>query len=252
MNGMSWISFIILMVALFINHSAALMSSPAGDKVLRVPLWSYEGRETLDLEDMALEFSKAEAISLKQSWLSASESGGFNPTSVRVVWDTEGLYVFALLQDKDIGSRSTHFNQRLWELGDTFEAFIYLKGADAYYEFHVSPNNHVMQLCFDVDLTPAQRRLQLPHLFMPRQVIESKVWVETTKNQWHVYLMIPASVLKPSGAFVAGDMLEFSFSRYDCSHDSEAPVLSSSSDHEELDFHRREDWGTLCLEGRDD
>ena len=252
MKTMPWLRFIILIVAFFINHSAALMSRPAGDNVIDVPLWSYEGRETLDLGDMALEFSKAEAISLKQSWLSASESGGFNPTSVRVVWEPEGLYVFALLQDKDIGSRSTHFNQRLWELGDTFETFIYLKGADAYYEFHVSPNNHVMQLCFDVDLTPAQRRLQLPHLFMPRQVIESKVWVETTKNQWHVLLIIPASVLKPSGFFVAGDMLEFSFSRYDCSHDSEEPVLSSSSDHEELNFHRREDWGTLFLKGRDE
>ena len=241
-------SFIILIIAFFIDHSAAVMSSPAEDNVIRVPLWSHESRKAPDLEDLELEFSKVDVISLKQSWLPASESG-FNPTSVKVVWEPEGLYVFALLQDEDIGSRSTHFNQRLWELGDTFETFIYLKGADAYYEFHVSPNNHVMQLCFDVDLTPAQRRLQLPHLFMPRQVIESKVWVETTKNQWHVLLMIPASVLKPSGTFVTGDTLEFSFSRYDCSRHSEEPILSSSSDHAELDFHRRQDWGTLCLKG---
>ena len=233
---------------IFIFHTVTLAGSSAPDAVMSIPLWEYENAEATELDDLVVEFAEIEKISLKQPWLPASESG-FKATDVKVAWNPEGLYFFARLQDDDIGSSSTHFNQRLWELGDAFEVFIYLKDSDAYYEFHVSPNNHVMQLRFDVSLTPAQRRLQLPDLFMPRQVVWSKVWVEESENHWYVLLIVPASILKSSGIFVAGDTLEFSFSRYDYSHSSEEPVLSSSSDLKKLDFHRREDWGTLRLEG---
>ena len=248
---MSWIKFIAAGFTLFIYHSTVMMGSSDQNKVMSVPFREYESAESSELDDLTLEFAEVKEISLRQSWLPAPEPG-FNSTDVKVAWNPKGLYIFARLQDNDINSRSTQFNQRLWELGDTFETFIYFKEADVYYEFHVSPNNHVMQLRLDVSLTPAQQRLQLPDLFMPEQVVRSKVWVEEAKNQLHVLLMIPASVFKPSGVFAAGDTLDFSFSRYDYSHRSEEPVLSSSSDHKELDFHRREDWGTFRLEGGGD
>ena len=40
----------------------------------------------------------------------------------------------------------------------------------------------------------------------------------------------------------------FSFSRYDHTRGANNPVLSSSSPHQELDFHRQEDWGRLVFE----
>ena len=246
---MPWINFIAVSFTLFICHTVVVAGSPSPDKAVSIPLWRYENAEASELNDLIIEFSDIEKISLKQSWLSVPEPG-LNPTDVKVVWNSESLYIFARLQDEDIGSSSTHFNQRLWELGDAFEVFIHLKESDVYYEFHVSPNNHVMQLRFDVSLTPAQRRLQLPDLFMPRQVVQSKVWVEASKNQWHALLIIPASVLTSSCIFAADDTLNFSFSRYDYSHVSEEVILSSSSDLNELDFHRREDWGTFRLDGR--
>ena len=226
---------------------AGIDSSAQDEILLGVSFWRNENTELFDLDDLVHKFAKIEEISLKQAWLPELEPD-FNPTGVKVAWRPEGLYVFARLQDKNIGSRSTDYNQRLWELGDAFESFFRFKGADVYYEFHVSPNNHVMQLCFDVDLTPAQRQRQLPELFMPKQVVESKVWVEETKSQWYVLLMIPSSAITPSGTFTTGDMLEFSFSRYDSNHAGKEPLLSSSSDHKELNFHCREDWGTLILE----
>jgi beta-N-acetylhexosaminidase len=229
-------------------HRIQTLKSSLNNKAMNVPLLEYETVESPDLEDLMVQFARIEEIGLKQSWLPTPDSG-FNLTDVKVAWNPEGLYVFARLQDEDIFSNSTDFNQRLWELGDVFETFIHLEKSDAYYEFHVSPNNHVMQIRFDVSLTPAQRRLQLPDLFMPEQVVRSTVWVNEAKNQWCVLLVIPASVLKTSGIFVSGDTLNVSFSRYDYNHASKEPILSSSSDFKELDFHRRENWGKLRLAG---
>ncbi len=242
------ISVIAASFTLFICHTIALADSSSLDKAINIPLLKSDNVESPELEDLMVQFARIEKISLKQSWLTAPDPG-FNSTDVKVAWNSESLYVFARLQDEDICSNSTHFNQRLWELGDTFETFIHLEESDVYYEFHVSPNNHVMQICFDVNLTPAQRRLQLPDLFMPEQVVQSTVWLDEVENQWYVLLVIPASVLKPSGVFVSGDTLNLSFCRYDYSHASKEPILSSSSDLEELDFHRREDWEKLRLEG---
>lgn len=245
------ISAIAASFTLFICHTIAFADSSSMDKAMNIPLLEYENIESPELEDLTVQFARIKEISLKQSWLTAPESG-LNSTDVKVAWNPEGLYVFAQLQDEDICSNSTDFNQRLWELGDAFETFIHLEESDAYYEFHVSPNNHVMQIRFDVSLTPAQRRLQLPDLFMPKQVVRSKVWVNEVENQWYVLLAIPASVLKSSGIFVSGDTLNVSFSRYDYSHASKEPILSSSSDLKELDFHRREDWRTFRLQGSPD
>ena len=249
---MFWINFIAAAgVAFFICHFTVVVGSPDQNKVVITPFWEGEINESLGLDDLLIEFSDVEEISLKQSWLFAPKSD-FKPTGVKVVWKPEELYIFAQLQDIDIISHSTDFNQRLWELGDVFETFIYFKEADVYYEFHVSPNNHLMQLRFGVDLTPDQRRLQLSGSYIVRPVVESSVWIEAARNRWYVLLRIPASTLKPSGFFAAGDTLEFSFSRYDHSHTNKEPVLSSSSDHKELDFHNREDWGILYLESRSD
>lgn len=222
---------------------------PAKSNTLHVPLWEDGNTEGWALTELLDKFAAIEPIELKQAWLPEFEPG-FNPTAVWVVWKPEGLFLFARLEDDAINSSSTHYNQRLWELGDVFESFFLFEGAEAYYEFHVSSNNHVLQLRFDLDLTPAQRRLQLPKLFMPEQVIKSQVWVEEDQHQWYVFFMIPHSILKPDGALAAGDSLKFSFSRYDYCSESKEPVLSSSSDHQELDFHRHEDWGTMILKVR--
>lgn len=248
---MHWTNFVIAIVAFFLCPIAIAMGDTAPCNYIDIPLGRHEDNEPFGLDELILEFSKVEEIHLKQSWLPAPEPG-FSPTRVKVMWKPAGLAIFAQLQDNDIVSKSTHFNQRLWELGDVFESFIYFKEADAYYEFHVSSNNHVLQLRFDMDLTPDQRRLQLPDLLITEQIIESNVWLREAGDQWYVLLKIPASVLKPSGFFAAGDTLGFSFSRYDHSRDNETPVLSSSSDHRELDFHSREDWGTLRLKGNND
>ena len=231
----------LITLAVVISMILWSMFMPAYSSTVSVDALS---QETFDLTELKAEFAQAQEIPLTQSWL-AELTPLFQPTVVRVAWRPEALWLLARLEDEDMGSRSSGYNQRLWELGDAFEVFIRFDEADEYYEFHVSPNAHVMQLRFGVDLTPVERRQQLPHLFMPEQVIEPRVWIE--HDHWYALLVIPASVVKPLGEFAAGDKLSFSFSRYDYSEGQEEPTLSSSSQHTELNFHNYADWGTLLL-----
>ena len=217
---------------------------------LAVPFRQSDMGGTSALSAVVQRFAEVQAISLRQAWLEKPEPD-LEATEVRVQWDADGLYVLARMEDQSIYSSSTDFNQLLWELGDVFEVFIQLDEADAYYEFHVSPNNHVMQLCFDVDLTPEERRLQFPESFIDGKMIDSQTWLNAAEDNWYAYLAIPASVLKPSGVLQSGDTFEFNFCRYDANRMNEALVLSSSSHLRELDFHRRQDWGRLRLESPD-
>lgn len=216
------------------------------DIMLEVPLWEHGSVKGITLDNIVNTFAEVEPISLKQAWLYELEPS-FKPTEVKMAWQQEGLHVFARLEDSDICSSSTQYNQRLWELGDVLEAFLLCNGADAYHEFQVSPNNHVVQLRVDVNLTHTQRLQQLPKLFMPTQVVESKVWVEEDENLWYAWMLIPAAVIKPAGKFASGDVFNFSFCRIDSSADKKRTILSSSSNLRELNFHGREDWGTLRL-----
>lgn len=201
--------------------------------------------EQLELRELHPQFS-GDCIRLEQAWR-ASPEPDLCSTEVRVSWQPEALFLFVRLEDRDITSRSTGYNQRLWELGDAFECFLQLEGEKNYYEFHVSPNNHVMQLRLDSTLSRDERERRLADSFMPNKLIESRVWIDEAQNQWHALMKIPHHALERSTPFAANDQIAFSFSRYDAARNREEPVLSSSSNHSVLDFHRREDWGTLRL-----
>lgn len=241
----NYLVFTMLLFALALPESGVCRADSRD--TLAVPFWQSDIGSPSALSVVMQGFAEVKAISLRQAWLAEPEPD-LEATEVRVQWDADGLYVLARLEDRSIYSSSTDFNQPLWELGDAFEVFIRFDEADVYYEFHVSPNNHVMQLRFDVDLTPEERRQQFSNSFIDKQLIDSKTWLNAAERHWYVYVSIPASVLKPSGELQAGDTFEFNFCRYDAHLSNEVLLLSSSSNLKELDFHRREDWGSLRLD----
>jgi len=170
---------------------------------------------------------------------------------VRVGWRADSLLVFAELTDRDIFTRATAPNQRMWELGDTLEIFLQAAGDPGYSEFHVTPNNLHLQLRFpDADAVQDSRRNGMDKYLLTGEIFRSQTWVQPELNRWLVLAEIPAAALGLKPAPPAGRRWSFSFSRYDASRDGSPPVISSTSPHTRPDFHRRSEWGELHFIGK--
>jgi hypothetical protein len=199
---------------------------------------------TDNLEAVRAAFQGMNGPALRQPWLAKPEKD-FTPGIVRVGWHDNSLLVFAELEDADIFTQATADNQRMWELGDTFEMFLQPADSPGYAEFHVTPNNLHLQLRFPD--SQAMRRAQAVNLFdeflLRGTIFHSRTWVETRK--WFIYAEIPAPAVCGVDQPLAGTQWRFSFSRYDYIRGRREPIISSSSSHAVADFHRREEWGTL-------
>jgi hypothetical protein len=210
------------------------------------PLPAFDADE---LDSVRAAFAGAEACVMRQAWLAALEKD-FAPAPVRVGTRGESLAVFAELEDADIFSRATAHNQRMWELGDVLEVFLSPENAAHYVEFHVTPNNLRLQLRFPdtATLRRAQAENKFDHLLLPDGVFRSRVWSQPESKRWFALMEIPVGVVcgdEPSP--VAGTRWKFSFSRYDCTRGRSEPIYSSTSPHAKLDYHRREEWGTMTF-----
>ena len=135
------------------------------------------------LEAVNEAFRDAASVELGQSWLSNRETK-FRPGKVRIGWRDESLLVMAELDDDHIFSRASALNQKTWEMGDAFEIFLRPVQQSAYLEFHVTPNNHRLQLRFpDAQaVRDAQLSGDFASFFLEGNVIESFAWVRPGRS----------------------------------------------------------------------
>lgn len=197
-------------------------------------------------------FAGATACALRQAWLAPPDEH-FAPAQVRVGWRGSSLFVFAELTDRDIFTRATAANQRMWELGDTLEMFLQSAGDPGYAEFHVTPNNLHLQLAFpDAAAVQDSRRNGMDKYLLTGEVFCSQTWVQSEQSRWFVFVEIPATALGLNLVSLAGQRWHFSFSRYDASRDGGAPVISSTSAHTKPDFHCQSEWGVLDFVGENE
>lgn len=198
----------------------------------------------------AAQFLKAEPWIMQQGWLTAPEKA-LRPTTVRFGWEPTALWILADLTDDFITSQSTDHDQEMWRLGDVFEIFIARKDSPFYIELHVTPHNHRLHLCFPHDGLGKIRTGQatLDDFRRPPSAFDSWVLQAPEQNQWRVLARVPSSILPDGCAFATGERLELSFSRYDSGPNGTPDVLSSTSLHRELNFHRRHEWREVVLEG---
>jgi len=191
----------------------------------------------------------ADQVELQQAWL-AEPSPYFQPTVVRCGWTDEALIVWAQLSDRDIFNEVRGFNQWAFNKGDTFEIFLRPCQQLAYFEFHVTPFNQLLQLRFP-SAEDFQAHTNDPGyddtclVFNP--VIETRTAIHQQQNLWEVAASIPFAFVVEEGIVGEGSEWLFSFSRYDHSRALPEPVLSSSSPHRECNFHRQQEWGTLTF-----
>lgn len=201
-----------------------------------------------DLAAVRVAFAAATPCVMGQAWRVKQEPD-FAPGQVRVGWRLDELLVFAELTDRDIFSHATGDNQRMWELGDTFEMFLRPSGQTEYFELHVTPNNHRLQLRFPNAAALERLRAtgRIDEFVLPRGVFHSRTWVQPENQKWFVFAAVPALTVCRQARLSSGSRWLFSFSRYDYTRGHLEPVISSTSPHPVASFHRQEEWGELTF-----
>jgi hypothetical protein len=189
----------------------------------------------------------APTLHLGQAWRPAPERT-LRPGVVRLGWHEATIVVVASLEDETVFTRATADNQRLWEFGDVFEMFFRNAGREDYLELHVAPGDKRLQLHFPSRETVAAVRTGIERFddFVVREPLFDFRTCKTSDG-WALVAQIPGPTLGFNVPSLKGEAVLASFSRYDYASDGSPPVLSSTSPHAQLDFHRQEEWIKLVF-----
>ncbi len=226
------------------------------------PLPSFD---PADWKSVELAFKDATPVSMKEAWQQELDAG-FKPAVVRTGWHGDSLWVYAELEDVSIANPTTRLNEVYdfpkdlkedqWfdplssTRGDAFEIFLRKSTKEHYLEFHVTPQNHILQLRWKyagdyMDNVREGGRQLRKRVIEGKQVIATYTRVDEKSQKWFVLAEIPSKLLDETGGIKPGDEWRFSFCRYDFTTGNKEPVLSSTSPHQERGFHRQQEWGYL-------
>lgn len=200
----------------------------------------------------AIESGLAERPSLellfKQSWRQ-KEQASFSPGHVALYPRSRGLAIIASFSDEVIFSKATGMNQPMWELGDVFEIFVGISGQPEYWELHVTPNNHRLQLMWTEETFISFRKKESvlsDHAMTDVDFLSVATRINQEKNYWQVYVFLPWASIGLSDGNDLYD-LELAFCRYDSSSDGRPSILSATAPFKKLNFHAREQWSKVPI-----
>jgi hypothetical protein len=157
----------------------------------------------------------------------------------------------------DIFNSASAMNERTWMTGDVFEIFLKPPGQEAYYEFHVTPGNQILQLRvpnmadFYGPVSLEEKRGAFTRRLIADKMIESRTEILRESERWRVMVSVPLDRLCENKKREAGDIWTASFCRYDYTGGQAKPVVSSTSSHERLDFHNQPEWRRLIFNSED-
>ena len=184
---------------------------------------------------------------MKQGWRDVPEER-FLPARVKIGWRGDRFLVFGELTEYLLYTSATEDNQILCSLGDVFEIFLRDSESVSYVEFHVAPNGKRLQLLWP-DAASIRRvnnkEITLDELKVQESIFDFSQWSEG--NTWCICASVPGSAFLPVGMTLEGRTWLASFSRYDYSSAEEPPVLSSTSPHAEVFFHRQQEWAEVLF-----
>ena len=189
-----------------------------------------------------------------QAWLPKPEEG-LERAVVRAGWSAGALVVEAELGDVDAFNPAKAFNEIAYGKGDVFEIFVRPEAQDAYFEFHVTPENQLLQLRWPdagaimrLPREHSEEKLLGPYLVGPSR-IASETRVDPAAKKWFVRASVPFAMVVEKGPMKPGDRWFCSFCRYDYTRGQKRPVLSSTSAHARCSFHRQEEWRPIVFQG---
>lgn len=187
-------------------------------------------------------------LSFGQPWLE-NEQKNFRAGHVALYPHRNGLAIIASLSDEEIYSDATAMNQAMWRLGDAFEIFIGIPGQPEYWELHVTPNNHRLQLLWtEQALTSFHKKASVlsNHTISDADFLASATRINHTEGYWQVYVFLPwVSIGLSDGC--DSYSLELAFCRYDSEKSKQAPLLSSTAQLNEKNFHLRQQWSKVTF-----
>lgn len=242
MKPVSCLNLILLLSAFtgcaLMEHQPDSSTVAALKEVEQNPVLSESGEEAIT------KMASTPSLVFRQSWEALNEPG-YQPASVRFGVHQGSLVGVAVLHDSSIGNRATHFNARTWELGDVFEIFITDPSGQPYYEFHVTPENMIMQMRWPAPGT-LQREAKADTLdhsryFLPVQIIESRSWIDHAAGRWIVAFALPLQSIRADGTGLP-EALQLSFCRYDVQKDDDSTIYSSTTELPFAGFHEVEFW----------
>lgn len=211
-----------------------------------LPLADFDATNWEQIETV---FANMKTLEFKQFWLSQLETD-FAPAKVRLGWRADALWVFATLHDIDIHSESTADGQPMWQLGDVFEIFARVLPGKPWYEFHVTPNHHHLELRWPDDPEICQKQVKqkgYEAFIISEPIIKSRVHLCKEQGYWQVLVEIPATLISGGNPIAAGQNWLVAFCRYDTFRDQRKPVLSSTADFTKAAFHRQQEWNKLTF-----
>lgn len=178
-----------------------------------------------------------------QAWREGLEAN-FREAEVRAGWREGAVLVWARLRDECLFTKATEDNQDLWSLGDVFEIFLKDAEKEEYFELHMTPKGHRLQLRFPNGSALGRIRAhqaKLSDFAVSEPIFDFKV--RETPVGWEVYAELPNSLF--GWEKTEGHALLCSFSRYDYDDAGGEPILSSTSEHKVPNYHRQEEWRRL-------
>ncbi|MEO8206822.1 MAG: hypothetical protein ABI615_11620 [Chthoniobacterales bacterium] len=232
--------------------------------------------DTANQKTVEKAFSKAEPVPFQQAWL-PEKSPGFEPGILRMGWRPDALWIYVVMDDADTSNPTTKMNEMqdpttvdakkyrivTTLLGDAFEMIVRQDAPAPYYEFHITPQNQILQLKWldwkdyaSTNWRPEAKNSFVSHLVEGKKLFASYVWIDKEHKQWSVLISVPSELIADKKTISAGDTWLFTSARYDAlSKEDPAPITSSTTLHFKsksprrfLSFHRAEEWTHVKFE----
>ena len=198
-----------------------------------------------DRDAVRAAFAGAPALQMQQAWREQAEEK-FRSAFVQIGWSGDNFLIFGQLTDDLLYTSSTEDNQILCTYGDAFEIFLGDASGHGYVEFHIAPNGKRLQLFWpdgESYQKVGRKEATLSSFLVDQPIFDFSQWTEG--DIWCICASVPLATFLPPETTLEGRTLRASFSRYDYSSAAEPPVLSSTSPHAVLSFHRRQEWAEV-------
>lgn len=179
-------------------------------------------------------------LEFAQSWRAEPEAD-LRPGYVRLGVCGGDLAAYAFMEDAQPRNTATRWNDPTWTTGDVLELFFHADGRPGYHEFHVTPENHRLQLFFPNPESFRQGRGHR-HWAVEPPLFSHSTRIHPSGLSWECALRVPLARVLDEPRGDGSRRFRFSFSRYDFQPGRIRPVTSSTSRLTRHDFHHIPDW----------
>ncbi|MBL4699711.1 MAG: hypothetical protein JKX85_00495 [Phycisphaeraceae bacterium] len=160
-------------------------------------------------------------------------------------------YVFSCFNDSDIFNPATHFNDALRPNGDYAEILIRPCSSEAYYEFHITPQNinsqYLFRYAYEIDdllkAYPDKSATEL--LACAGYFFKAETHLDEPGNSWCSLTVIDLPLLMKNREICPHYYLNLC--RRNCFRNSDAQQHSSILTLSELNYHHQNEWVKLMI-----